>query len=123
AAGTGTLTTAALAGGPHTITATYGGDATYSPGASSAVAQTVSAAATTTVLASNREPSYWGYELALTATVSSGVAGTPTGTVTFKDGTTIIGSSTVSGGVAALVIATRPGGSHCLTALDSGDAG
>jgi hypothetical protein len=79
-AGTATFTTGALAGGPHTIAATYGGDATYS-GASSSVAQTVSGAATTTVLTSDNDPAPWGTDVNLTATVSSGVAGAATGSV------------------------------------------
>jgi CSLREA domain-containing protein len=56
----------------------------------------------------------------LTATVSSS-AGTPTGSVTFIDGTTPLGTSPLSGGIATLSVSTLTDGSHSLTASYSGD--
>jgi len=59
--------------------------------------------------------------ITLTATVSSTV-GTPTGTVTFIDGTTPLGTGTVStSGIAKLSISTLAVGSHSITAVYSGD--
>jgi sugar lactone lactonase YvrE len=51
----------------------------------------------------------------LTATVSS-AAGTPPGEVSFFDGTTLLGSATVSGGVATFPTATLATGTHSITA-------
>ena len=51
----------------------------------------------------------------LTATVSS-AAGTPPGQVSFLDGTTLLGSATVSGGVATFPTATLTTGVHSITA-------
>ena len=66
--GTGTLNgtciatyaTAALTTGSHTITAVYGGNATYLSGPTGTVAQVVKQAATTTVIASSLNPSKAG---------------------------------------------------------------
>jgi hypothetical protein len=57
----------------------------------------------------------------LTATVADGVSAEPSGTVTFKDGSTVLGSPTLSGGTATLQIATLTVGGHSLTASYSGD--
>src|SRR5207237_9172797 len=60
---------------------------------SGAVTQTVNAAATSTGLTSSPNPSTFGQSVALTATVSPSAA---TGTVTFKDGSTSLGTGTLS---------------------------
>jgi len=44
-----------------------------------------------------------------------------TGTVQFKDGATVLGSVTVSGGAAAFQTSTLAVGSHSITAVYSGD--
>jgi hypothetical protein len=59
--------------------------------------------------------------ITLTAKVSS-TAGTPSGTVTFLDGTTPIGTATLSGGVASLSISSLTAGSHTLSTAYSGDS-
>ena len=57
----------------------------------------------------------------LTATVSGG-SGTPTGQVTFREGSTTLGTSTVGGdGTAYLLVPGLPRGSHTLTAAYGGD--
>jgi hypothetical protein len=64
----------------------------------------------------------------LTATVkrsTSGATGTPTGTVTFYAGTTVIGTSSLnSSGVAAFTASTKGigAGTYSVTAKYSGDA-
>ena len=60
-----------------------------------------------------------------TVAVASPGAGTPTGTVTFKDGTTTLGTGTLSttGGVTTATFTTadaRPLGSHSITAVYGG---
>jgi hypothetical protein len=58
----------------------------------------------------------------LTAKVTAAI-GTPTGTVTFQDGATALGTSTLnSSGVATLSLSKLAAGSHVLTAVYSGDA-
>ena len=80
----------------------------------------------TTVLSSN-DTSPLGAAVTFTATISSSSTdGTPTGTVTFLDGTTDIGSAAVvsSGGenTAAFTTSTLTSGVHSITASYSGDA-
>ena len=57
------------------------------------------------------------------ATVApSGGPGTPTGTITFKDGATALGTGTLSpAGVATLAISSLTVGSHSITAAYGGD--
>ena len=74
------------------------------------------------IVASVSSPtSFLTNSVTLTATISSG-SGTPTGTVTFYDGTTPLGSGTLSGGVYNLPISTLTAGSHSITVQYSGDA-
>jgi hypothetical protein len=78
--------------------------------------------ATTTTISSSPNPSNVGQSVAFTATVTPQGKGTPTGTVSFLDGTTNLGNATLSSsGVAALTISTLAVGSHNLTATYSGD--
>lgn len=57
----------------------------------------------------------------LTATVAFSY-GTPTGTVTFMDGSFSLGTGTLSGGVATITNSSLPVGSHAITAIYSGDS-
>jgi hypothetical protein len=75
--------------------------------------------ATTTTLASTLNPSTYGASVTLTATVSTAMA---SGTVTFKDGATILGTGTVTAGTATYTNSTLAVGSHTLTATYAGDA-
>ena len=61
-----------------------------------------------------------GVAVTFTATVS-GTGGSPTGTVTFKNGTTVLGTATISGGVATFVTSTLPAGTDQITAVYNGD--
>jgi hypothetical protein len=66
----------------------------------------------------------YGQSLTLTATVAPSVTnGTaPTGTVTFENGSAVIGTSqTLSGGQASISTTSLPAGSNALVALYSGD--
>ena len=77
-------------------------------------------AAATTSVASSKNPSTFGQTVTFTATVASGT-GTPTGTVTFKDGATTLDSSALSDGVATLSTASLTAGTHTITAEYLGD--
>jgi uncharacterized protein (TIGR03437 family) len=75
--------------------------------------------ATTITLKSSLNPSAFGQAVTLTAAVSPATA---TGSVTFKDGSSTLGSSALSGGAATFTISTFSVGTHSLTAVYSGDA-
>jgi len=119
--GTASLTTAALAVGPHSITASYGGDSNFNASTSSPLSQTVNMASTTVTSISSANPSVFGQAVTFTATVSS-PGGTPTGTVTFLDGATSLGAATLgSSGMASLTTAFLAVGPHSITASYGGD--
>jgi uncharacterized protein (TIGR03437 family) len=73
---------------------------------------------TSTLLTSSSNPSTAGQSVYLTAHVSPSTA---TGTVTFKNGTAVLGAETLYEGTAALSLATLPVGTDSLTAVYSGD--
>ncbi len=73
-----------------------------------------------TALTSSLNPSTVGQSVTFTATVT-GTGGTPTGTVTFKDGTTTLGTGTLAGGVATFTTTALTQGSHPITAMYNGD--
>lgn len=122
-----TFSTSSLAIGPHSITAVYGGDANFNGSTSPALAQQITTIGTSTILSTPLNAISFGAPVTLTAIVSgpSGV-GTPTGTVTFFDGTTQIGSAalaTVNGQQQASITTTSLAfGNRSLTAVYSGDA-
>jgi Big-like domain-containing protein/VCBS repeat protein len=123
--GAAAMTTSSLAAGVHQITATYAGDASFNSSNSKILKQTITAAATTTVLTSSANPSAYGQPVAFTATVSDVTSGgpTPTGTVTFKNGTAALGTATLnSQGVATATTLTLAAGTYSITAVYSGDA-
>jgi hypothetical protein len=82
--------------------------------------------ATTTTVTTSQSPANWGVAVTFTATVATAGANPPTGTVTFNDGTTALGTgtlSTVSGSqVATFTTSTLAPGSHSITAVYGGDA-
>jgi hypothetical protein len=114
-------TTSALSGTTHVIRAVYAGDCAIGPSKGS-VTQVVDLYSTTTTLSSSPNPSTSGQAVTLTATVSSGAPGGATGKVTFKNGTTILGTSNLSGGKAVLTTTKLPVGTLTLTASYNGDA-
>jgi uncharacterized protein YhjY with autotransporter beta-barrel domain len=120
--GQATFTTTALAVGGHSITAVYGGDTNSAGSTSSTLTQTVNQESTVTVLTSNISPTVFGQSVTFTATVSAAApgTGTPTGSVTFKDGGATIGSATLSGGVATFTTTTLAVGGHSITAVYGG---
>ncbi|MGA1984234.1 MAG: Ig-like domain repeat protein [Acidobacteriaceae bacterium] len=125
--GTATLTTTDLAGGVHSISAVYGGDASDLTSTSPSVNETVQPIATAATIAVSANPSVAGAPLQLTATVTqtgtNGNGGTFSGTVTFTDGATVLGTATVSStGVATLSISTLAVGAHTIGASYGGNA-
>src|SRR2546425_332865 len=119
--GTASLTTSTLTVGSHSLTAVYNGSPNFLGSTSPTVTQVVNSQ-TTTSLSSTPNPSVIGQAVTLTATVSPvpPAVGTPTGTVTFNDGTTSLGVVTLVNGSASLTVSTVAVGSHSLTAAYSG---
>ena len=78
------------------------------------------AAATTTTLTVSPNPAVSGQTIVLTANVAANLGATPTGTVSFKRGSTVLGTGTISGGVAHLSLTSLPYGNSTLTAVYAG---
>jgi hypothetical protein len=122
--GVATLSTSSLSVGSHPITATYNADSSFNGSTSSILSQLVNKASTTTTVASSLNPAILGQVITFTATVNPVApgAGTPTGTVQFFDGPTLLGSGLVSAtGVATLSTSSLTVGGHVITAVYGGD--
>jgi parallel beta-helix repeat protein len=117
--GQATFTTSALSLGNHAITAAYSGDSTFAASTSAALTQTVTVK-TTTTLTSSLNPAASGQKVVFTAAISS-ATGAPTGTVTFMDGATVLGTANVKNGVASFSISTLSVGNHTITAAYAGN--
>jgi len=121
--GTATLIVSNLPAGTRSLTAVYAGDGNFSTSTSTAFSQTVNPAATTVSLVGSGSPTVYGQNVTFTATVTVTApgAGTPTGTITFRDGATIIATIGVSGGVAVFATTSLSVGAHSITATYNGD--
>jgi hypothetical protein len=119
--GSASLSTSALNAGSHSITASYGGDTTLAS-SSGSLAQLVNKAGTILQLTSSQNPSAVNQAVTFTAVVSSS-GGTPGGTVTFKQGSTVLGTPTLDGNGQATVSTTfTSAGSYAITASYGGNA-
>jgi hypothetical protein len=126
--GTGTLSggkatyaTLTLAVGTHSITAVYAGSGSFITSTSPVLTQTVNKAGSSTTLTSSVNPSSYLQTVTFTATVKSATTGIPTGTVTFMNGATVLGTGTLNGsGIATLAISSLPVGSQAITGSYSG---
>ena len=139
--GTGTLGTVALNGaaqalfvtsalsvGSHSITAMYVGNANYAGSTSPLLTQVVNASTgtgTTTSLVSSVNPSSTGQLVVFTASVvgTGGNVPTPTGIVTFLNGTATLGTVVLNGTAQATFTASSfSPGAYTISAIYSGDA-
>lgn len=128
ASATFTLTT--LGVGKHSLVASYYGDKVHLPSKSTddgkqPYIQTVQANSATT-LSSSLNPSLLGEPVTFTAVVASAPAGyLPSGTVTFMDGNTTLGTdtlTTVAGAQqATILVSSLPNGPNSITAVYQGD--
>ncbi len=112
--------------GPHAYSAVYSGEYDYAGSTSNTVNTSVGVISTTTSVASSSNPSQFTGPVTFTATVapSSIVSPAPSGTVTFKDGSTTIGSAplaaTGSTYTASITVSNLAVGSHSITASYAG---
>jgi len=120
--GSASFSTSSLPAGSDPITAAYQGSASYAPSTSAVLTQVVNGTVTTTSVGSSLNPSGYGQSVTFTAAVTSG-SGTPSGTVIFYDGSTVIGSATLSNGMASLSTSSLPAGSQSITAAYQGSGG
>ena len=114
--GTASLSISSLAVGNDPITAVYSGDANYS-GATTGTPATVAVAPATTVTTLTSSTTAQG--TILTADVMVTSPGNPplAGTVSFYDGTTLLGTEPLTNGVASLNVGTLSAGSHSFSAV------
>ena len=113
--------------GTHSINAIYPGDNTYAGSTSPAASLTVGKGATTTTVAASPATLTPNTPEALTATVlpataPAGATVAISGTVSFYDGTTLLGQATISSNSATLSgVPLADNVAHSITAVYSGD--
>ncbi len=117
--------------GAHSVTASYSGDASFNASTSTApFVFTVTKATTSLQLSGSYSPVPLGLPTPLTLlAVASDTAAPPTGTATFYNGSTVLGTATLGAdpynpavGQAVLNVSTLPLGLNSVTAKYSGDA-
>ncbi|NOV02651.1 Ig-like domain-containing protein [Paenibacillus planticolens] len=116
--GVAAFTTSVLPVNGYSVTATYNGDVQHSPSTSSSLSQFVLGIPTEVTVAASPGSTTYGNSVTLTATVANGLPSLlgPTGTVTFKEGSTVLGTGTLSSGIATLTTPILNVGSHSITA-------
>jgi large repetitive protein len=120
--GVATFSTSTLPPGTNGISAVYEGSTSYNGSTSATLNQFVQAATTTTI-ASSPNPSVYGENVVFTATVSSSSGAPPDGeNITFKEGSTVLGTGTLSGGAASATISTIAVGTADIQAEYGGDS-
>jgi hypothetical protein len=123
ATGFATLSTAAIPGGTHAVSAYYEGSPNFSAkGSAISANQTVQAAATSAWLATTPNPSAPGASATLSCTVTS-PAGQPTGSVQFRDGTALLATVAAPSSASTWSTATSAltNGIHSLSCAYLGD--
>jgi uncharacterized repeat protein (TIGR01451 family) len=123
AAGACTLNLTTL--GVHTLSATYGGDSYFDGSVSANESHQVNQAGTSLELVASLNPAASGTVVTLTATIAviAPGAGTPTGSVSFYDSSSLVGTVTLdANGVATLILPSTSNGQHTFTAIYTGDA-
>jgi hypothetical protein len=116
--------TSGLGAGQHFITASYSGDPNFSA-ASVIRVQNLHAYASTTTLNATPNPSTSGQAVTFTATVATVPAGaaTPTGMVTFQEGTTVLAQNALgSSGTASFSTSSLSPGTHSIRAVYASDS-
>ena len=117
-----TLTSSFATAGTYSITAQYNGDSNNLGSTSPSLSEKI-LASTATAVASSLNPSTLGQAVTFTATVSSSGGIPPNGeTVTFYNGTVVLGTAPLSAGAAALTTSSLPAGIFTIKASYPGDS-
>jgi len=117
-----TLSTSFASSGTYSISAKYSGDSNNAGSTSSVLSQVI-ITSTTTALVSSLNPSLVGQAITFTATVSSIAGAPPNGElITFKNGSSVLVTAALTGGIAALTTSSLPAGIDTITAAYAGDA-
>ncbi len=117
--GAAALSTTFSVVGSHSITMSYAGDSANAASASAAQTLAVNAASSQTVLSASSSAPALSQSIVLSAKVSGF---NPTGTVTFRTGTSTLGSSALSAGTATLPVAFATAGTYNVTATYAGNS-
>ncbi|MFS3129479.1 Ig-like domain repeat protein [Nocardioides sp. Bht2] len=119
---------AALEPGNHQVTAVYSGDRSFAP-LSAAIEQRVAKVGTTTTVSLSRTSASYRQPVELSATVAAARSGlgSPSGTVVFKAGNTVLGQASLPPGtglsaVARITLADLPAGNYPVTAHYQGSS-
>ena len=121
-AGTAACTSVSLTAGTHLVSATYQGDQNDRASQSVVISQSVNTADTSVTLLSSANPSVAGTAVTFSANVVSH-GQSATGSVTFLDGSTVLGVASVIGGAANLSVKSLAAGQHAIIARYGGDSG
>ena len=114
------ISSATLTAGSHTIKAVYGGDSNFKSD-SSTVTQVVNQSGPVVTLTSNLNPSVFEQNVTFKVMVTNS-SHTPTGSVNFYDGATLLGNVALVGDSALISSATLTAGSHTIKAVYGGDS-
>jgi hypothetical protein len=109
-----------LAAGAYQLKATWPGDGTYPPVnlTGSHVVSASNIVATATSLSASPNPADQGQAVTLSASVTAGASAVSSGTVSFYDGSVLLGMGTLnSSGQATLATSSLAAGTHQLTAV------
>jgi large repetitive protein len=114
------LSTSALTGGTHALTAIYNGGSMYAASSTpTPIQQVVNPAPSATTLTTAPNPSTAGQGVLLNATVTTGA----TGTVSFYNNAALLATRPLSGNTAAYTVSNLPAGtsSNSITGVYNGD--
>jgi len=120
AQGVATYTAASLTAGTHLITAAYGGDGSFLAVTSAVLTESVGKTASSVTLTSSASWVVVTTAVTFKATVTTS-AGTPGGSVTFYDGTALLGAVTLAQDTATYTTSSLATGTHSITAVYGGD--
>ena len=124
--GSSPTTASSLYSGPITVSASetiraVAVAARFTQSSTGSAAYVISVPVTPTIsLQTSQDPSLVANPIAFSVKVAA-TTGTPSGSISFLDGTTQLGSAALSGGATTYTISTLAAGSHSISAVYSGD--
>lgn len=115
----GSFSISTLAVGSHVIQATLASNGVNAAGTGT-VTQVVNTNTSTLKLTSSENPSIYGDSVTFTVAATA-LSGTPSGSITFMDGSTTLGTGTLAVGATTYTISTLSVGTHAIQAVYAGD--